>query len=107
MLAISRNLMLLVCALFVVACSRFGDARIVGTWRCEIEDWIEEITFNGDHSFQSLLTFKDVFTTPSPIEKTGTWRTKGNQIQLEAIVTWNKERKKEEKTLIGATRDEL
>jgi hypothetical protein len=80
---------------------------VIGTWRCEDEDGIQEISLNSDRSFWTLDTFKKELVTPSPLEETGSWQLKSNQLLLDSVVTWSKERNQITKTLVRITRTAL
>src|SRR5205823_6595715 len=85
-----RLLACIVCAAMLSACSRLPEAKLIGTWRYEDEDGIEEVSFHPDHSFWSLETSKKELVTPSPLEETGSWQLKGDQLLLDSIVTCRK-----------------
>lgn len=93
--------------LLVAGCNRFTEAQLVGTWRAENEDAINEIALYGDHTFRELFTSLKEFTTPSPIEETGTWRVERNQLKLDSTVTWSKERRQLKYQLLQITKDTL
>jgi hypothetical protein len=76
------------------------EAKLIGTWRYEDEDGIEEISLHPDHSFRYLHTYKKELVTPSPREETGSWQLKGDQLLLDSIVTWSKERRQTSRTLV-------
>jgi hypothetical protein len=107
MLSGFRTLAFTLCAILVVGCDRFSDAKLVGTWRCEDEDSVEELALKPDHSFRSLNTFKKELVTPSPMEETGTWHVRDNQVTLDSILTWNKERSRINRTLLQLKKDSL
>jgi hypothetical protein len=95
------------CAVILRGCGRMREAKLVGTWRYEDEDGIEEISLHPDHSFWSLETYKKELVTPSPLEETGSWQLKGDQLLLDSVVTWSKERRQSSRTLLQATRTAL
>src|SRR3954454_11157419 len=88
------------CAVILSACGRLGEAKLIGTWRYEDEDGIEEISIRSDHSFSSLQTYKKELVTPSPSEETGSWQLKGDQLLLDSVDTWSKERRHISRTLV-------
>ena len=47
------------------------EAKLIGTWRYEDDDGIEEMSLHPDHSFWSIETYKKELVTPSPLEETG------------------------------------
>ena len=73
---------------------------MIGTWRYENQDGIEEISLHSDHSFWFLNSSKTELVIPSPFEVTGSWQLKGNQLLLDSVVTWSKERSLVTKTLV-------
>jgi hypothetical protein len=83
------------------------EAKLIGTWRYEDDDGIEEISLHPDHSFWFLHTYKKELVTPSPLEETGSWQLKGKQLLMDSVVTWSKERRQVSRTLLQATRTEL
>jgi hypothetical protein len=91
----------------MTGCNRFTDSKLIGIWRCEDEDGVEEITLNQDHSFQSLETFRKELVTPSVIEETGTWRLEGDNLKIDSVVTWSKERRHINRKLVNVTSDLL
>ncbi|PYK65200.1 MAG: hypothetical protein DME50_09485 [Verrucomicrobia bacterium] len=102
-----RLLACIVCAAMLSACSRLPEAKLIGTWRYEDEDGIEEVSFHPDHSFWSLETSKKELVTPSPLEETGSWQLKGDQLLLDSIVTWSKDRRQTSWTLLQVSRTAL
>jgi hypothetical protein len=100
-----RLLASILCIALIGACSRFSEAKLTGTWRYEDEDGIQEITLQPDRSFWSQDTFKKELVTPSPLEETGMWRVEGDQLILDATITWSKERRQISKTLVQITKD--
>ena len=83
------------------------EAKLIGTWRYEDEDGIEEISLHADHSLRALHTYKKEFVTPSPREETGSWQLKGDQLLLDSVVTWSKERRQISRTLVQISRTGL
>ncbi len=90
----------IVCAVILGGCGGMREAKLIGTWRYEDEDGIEEISLHADHSLRSLHTYKKEFVTPSPREEIGSWQLKGDQLLLDSIVTWSKERRQISRTLV-------
>ncbi len=77
------------------------QAKLIGTWRYEDEDGVEEISFRPDHTFWQLETSKKEFITPSPLEETGSWQLKGDQLLLDSVVTWNKQQNQFSRTVVS------
>jgi hypothetical protein len=72
---------------FVSAVNGFGEiaeSNVVGTWKFEDEESVEELTFNPDHSFRSIDNEKSVLSTPPVAEQRGTWRIEDAKIKIEA-----------------------
>ena len=97
----------IVTAVMLFGCDRIREAKPIGTWRCEDEDGIEEISLHPDHSFWSIETYKKELVTPSPLEETGSWQLKGNQLLMDSLVTWSKVRRQLSRTLMQTGRTAL
>jgi hypothetical protein len=95
------------CAVILSACDRLREAKLIGTWRYEDEDGIEEISIRSDHSFSRLQTYKKELVTPSPLEEMGSWQLKGDQLLLDLVDTWSKERRQRSRTLVEVSRTAL
>jgi len=77
--------MLAVVSAFTLAsCSRANEANFIGTWKFENEQYIEELTFNRDHSFASVREEKHAISHPPVAEEQGTWRIDGDILQMDA-----------------------
>src|SRR5947209_1768151 len=92
MLGASRIVTLSVGAMLLASCNRFSDAKLIGTWRAESDDGIEEIFLESDHTFRTLETFKKELVTPGVIEELGQWHVEGNHLKFDGTVTWSKKR---------------
>ena len=95
------------CAVILSACGRLREAKLIGTWRYEDEDGTEEISIRSDHSFSGLQTYKKELVTPSPLEETGSWQLKGDQLLLDLVDTWSEERRHISRTLVEVSRTAL
>jgi hypothetical protein len=95
------------CVITLTACTRFREHKMIGTWRFENEDGVEEISLHQDHSFWSLNTFKKELVEPSVIEQTGSWRLKGHQLLLDSTITWSKTRAQFSRTFVRVTNSAL
>jgi hypothetical protein len=93
--------------LITAGCHRFSDSKLVGTWRWENDDGIEELALNRDHSFRSLGSYKQIFATPSVPMEVGTWQVQGNQLAFDATLTFDKTKRQFKRTLSEVTRDTL
>jgi len=77
--------------LSLVSCDRVTEWRLVGTWRGEDDESVEEIALNSDRSYRELNGSKTELTIPSPIEQTGKWQVQDGQLYLDGTVTWAKQ----------------
>jgi hypothetical protein len=69
------------CAATIVVGSPSPDSSLVGTWRSDEGDVVEEYAFRDDHKFISWLQAKGaVLHTPGVIIETGVWKRDGNQL---------------------------
>ena len=94
--------------MLVFGCHRFTNAKLVGTWRFEDDNEIEEMSLNEDHSFQSVTTYKNELSTPSSFPEKGTWRVEGAELRIEsASVYIPKDRKTRRHGIIDLTRGVL
>lgn len=84
MLTRMRLLAIAAVCMFALGCHRFTDAPLIGTWRSDDDSIVEELSFNKDHSFYSVMTVKEAATTPSSFEERGTWRIDGTELKIEA-----------------------
>jgi hypothetical protein len=99
----TRTLASTLCAFALASCSRFEDSKLVGTWRHEDDEGIDEVTLGADHSYRSLRTFKQDFVTPSVIEKIGSWHLKRSRLNIDSTVTWSKDRSQLSLLLVEVT----
>ncbi len=97
----------IVCAVILGGCGRMREAKLIGTWRYEDDDGIEEMSLHPDHSFWSIETSKKELVIPSPLEETGSWQLKGNQLLMDSLVTWSKVRRQLSRTLMQTGRTAL
>jgi hypothetical protein len=102
---VARLVALGVLALPILAVGEVREPMLVGTWRHEDEEMINEVTYRADQTFRAITTHKKEFVTPSPLEETGTWKLRGNNLILDSTLTWNKERRRLSVTLLKLTRD--
>ena len=95
---------------FTPPSSRLPDAiaanrKLVGTWRYEDEDNIEELTLNPDRSFRSVTSYKQILATPSVPTEIGTWQMQGNQIAFDATLTFDKTKRQFKRMLSEVKKD--
>jgi hypothetical protein len=74
----------LVLGAVVTGLGEVTDSDIIGTWRFEDDESIEELTFNPDHSFAAISKLKFVLSTPPVGEQHGTWRIEEATLTIEA-----------------------
>lgn len=84
MLIRMRLLAIAAVCMFALGCPRFTDTPLIGTWRSDDGSIVEELSFNKDHSFYSVMIEKEVLSTPSSFEERGTWRIDGTELKIEA-----------------------
>jgi hypothetical protein len=51
-----------------------SESDVIGTWKFEDDESVEELTFSADHSFSAIDDEKGVLSTPPVAEQRGTWR---------------------------------
>jgi len=107
MLGASHIVTLSVGAMLLAGCNRFSEAKLIGTWRAESDDGIEEIFLKSDHAFRTLDTFKKELVTPGVIEELGRWHVEGDQLKFDGTVTWSKKPSQTTMRLVQITRDTL
>jgi hypothetical protein len=73
---------------FVTGCARFTDGDVIGTWRFEDGNGVEELTLRADHSFSAIQTYKLELSTPSVFEDRGTWQIEGNELKINAALVY-------------------
>ncbi|MEY2562289.1 MAG: hypothetical protein QOH88_482 [Verrucomicrobiota bacterium] len=64
------------------------DQRLLGIWRFEDENSIEELAFYQDRSFRSLDRNKYELSTPGLGDWRGTWRAEGDRIHIDSALVY-------------------
>jgi hypothetical protein len=80
MLTAGDIFVLAVCAMALTGCNRIGEAKLLGTWRAEDDQTIEEMACRKDHSFTSWTNWKNELTTPSVAIGAGDWRLQDREL---------------------------
>ena len=104
MLARALVVVLYATVLAFAGCNR-SESKLVGTWRYEDEDNIEELTLNPDRSFRSVTSYKQILATPSVPTEIGTWQMQGNQIAFDATLTFDKTKRQFKRMLSEVKKD--
>jgi hypothetical protein len=77
------------CIVLCAGCNRLSEGKLVGTWRGENENAVDEIAFNHDHTLVWWNCGKKELSTPQTIVSAGEWHIQGNQIDIESKqLTW-------------------
>lgn len=82
-----RRLLFFLAFAFVAVVSGFGqasDSNVIGTWKFEDDESIEELTFNPDHSFRAISDEKGVLSHPPIAAQQGTWRIEDAVLKIDA-----------------------
>jgi hypothetical protein len=88
MLAATRILALSLSVVAVTACSPFTEAKLLGTWRSEDKNSVEEWEFDPDQTFTSSFISKGPeLPNPSVTVERGEWSLDGHQLKMEARTT--------------------
>jgi hypothetical protein len=66
---------------FITGCGHPTDAQVVGAWKFEDAEEVQELVFNDDHSLRWYQDVKGVLSTPGISEARGTWRIERNRIE--------------------------
>lgn len=65
MLGMIRIMALAISVIAAAGCNRLTEAKLVGTWRSEDNEQVDEIACGSDHSFTSWTDWKNELTTPN------------------------------------------
>jgi hypothetical protein len=98
MLTVGRIFAVAVCAMALTGCNRITEAKLLGTWRAEDEETVNEIACQRDHSFTSWTSWKNELTTPSVAIGAGDWKLHGHKLVVHftrtvEVDSWSKEDK--------------
>jgi hypothetical protein len=112
MLAATRIFALAVCAVTLAGCNRLTEAKLLGTWRAEDDQTVEEMACRKDHSFTSWTSLKNELTTPSVAIGAGDWQLKGHELVVHftkyvPVDTWADEDKQIRFTIVKIRNDAL
>jgi hypothetical protein len=64
----------------LTGCNRLTEAKLLGTWRAEDDETVNEIACRRDHSFTSWTSWKNELTTPSVAIDAGDWKLEDGQL---------------------------
>jgi hypothetical protein len=64
----------------LTGCNRITEAKLLGTWRAEEDETVNEIACRRDHSFTSWTSWKNELTTPSVAIGAGDWKLQNRQL---------------------------
>ena len=86
------------CGIAAAGCNRLTEAKLVGTWRSEDNEQVDEIACGSDHSFTSWTDWKNELTTPPVVISAGNWHLQDNKLVVHftkavAVDSWSKEDK--------------
>jgi hypothetical protein len=77
------------CIVLCMGCDRLSEGKLVGTWRSEDENAVDEIAFHRDHTLVCWSCPKKELSTPQTSVSVGEWHIRGNQIEIESKqLTW-------------------
>jgi len=112
MLAATRILALAVCAVMLIGCNRVTEVKLLGTWRAEDDQTVEEMACRKDHSFTSWTSWKNELTTPSVGIGAGDWQLQGHELVVHftkyvPVDTWANEDKQIRFTIVKIRNDAL
>ena len=112
MLAAIRIVSVAGCVVMLTSCSRFTEVKLLGTWRSEDEDTVEEFACREDRAFTSWTSFKNELTTPSVFIGAGEWHVQGHQLVVHftkgvAVDAWSNEDKQTRFKLVKISNDVL
>src|ERR1022692_1381846 len=89
MLTLGRIVAASLCVSVLASCDRSIDAKLVGNWRGEDENTVEEIAFHPDHTLVWWSCSKKELSTPNTIVSSGEWHTNRKQIDVATKqLTW-------------------
>jgi hypothetical protein len=112
MLAAARIFAFAVCTVTLVGCNRFTEAKLLGTWRAEGDETVEEMACRKDHSFTSWTSSKNELTTPSVGIAAGDWQLQGHELAVHftkyvPVNTWADEDRQIRFTIVQIRNDAL
>lgn len=99
MQTVSRIFVVAVCAMTLTGCNRITEAKLLGTWRAEDDETVNEIACRRDHSFTSWTSWKNELTTPSVAIGAGDWQLQDRQLVVRftknvPVDTWAEKRRR-------------
>jgi hypothetical protein len=112
MLTAGRIFALAICAVALTGCNRVTEAKLLGTWRAENDETVNEITCRRDHSFTSWTSWKNELTTPSVAISAGDWQMQDRGLVVHftkyvPVDTWAEEDKQMKFAIVKIRNDAL
>jgi hypothetical protein len=100
------------CVAIFAGCNRLTEAKLLGTWRAEDDQTVEEIACRKDHSFTAWTSWKNELTTPSVAIGAGDWQLQGHELVVHftkgvPVDTWSNEDKHIRFTIVKLGNDAL